>query len=160
MTIQIGFDVTDSYTADQLTQGKGWAVGDVVSDQAGREYMFVSASAAIAAGDVVQLTAAHAAAGLTTAASPRGRRVGVAAGAIASGSFGWVQVKGVCAAINVLTLAAADVRLNTTATAGTLDDDGGAGSKQIEGVYLSAARGAGTGPAPGVLNYPFVSVTI
>jgi hypothetical protein len=157
----VGQNVAEVYTAAELaTQGKGFGLGDRYTDNLGNEFVYVTAGGTIAAGDVVQFTAAFSAAALTTAASPRGRRVGVAMAAMTSGQFGWVQVYGVCAAANVLTLAAADTRLNTTTTAGTLDDDGTTGAKQIEGIYLSTARGAGTGPAPCTLNFPFVSVTI
>lgn len=161
MTNQIGMNFNEVYTAAELaTIGRGFGLGDLGTDSAGNQYVYVVAGGAIAAGDVVQFTSAYSATSLTTAASPRGRRCGVALAAIPSGSFGWVQVYGVNAGANVLTLAAADTRLNTTATAGTLDDDGTATSKQIEGIYLSAARGAGTGPAACVLNFPFVSVTL
>jgi hypothetical protein len=162
MTYAIGMNVNETYTAAQLAnEGKGFAIGDTVTDNVGNEFVFVVAGAAIDANAAVQYTSAYSATHLTTASSPRGRRVGVPAVAIASGSFGWVQVKGVASVgVSVLTLAAADARLNTTATAGSLDDDGTGGAKQIEGIYLSAARGSGTGPAPCTLLYPFVSVTI
>lgn len=162
MTFTIGFNPNETFTSAQLVnEGKGFGLGDVVTDSVGNEFIFVTAGAAIDANAAVQFTSAYSATHLTTASSPRGRRVGVPAVAIASGSFGWVQVKGVASVgVSVLTLAAADARLNTTATAGSLDDDGTAGAKQIEGIYLSAARGAGTGAAPCTLNYPYVSVTI
>lgn len=162
MTYAIGFNPNETYTAAQLlTEAKGFGLGDVVTDNVGNEFVFVTAGAAIDANAAVQYTSAFSATHLTTASSPRGRRVGVPAVAIASGSYGFVQVKGVAAVgVSVLTLAAADTRLNTTATAGSLDDDGTASSKQIEGIYLSAARGAGTGAAPCTLLYPYVSATL
>ena len=116
----IGQNVNEVYTAAELaTLGKGFGLGDLYTDSNGNQFIYVQAGGAIALGDVVQFTSAFSATGLTTASSPRGRRCGVAMAAIPSGSFGWVQIFGICAAANVLTLAAADTRLNTTATAGT-----------------------------------------
>lgn len=162
MTYAVGMKADEPYTAAELaTIGKGFGLGDLITDHLGNEFVYVQASGTIALGDVVQFTNAYSAAALTTAASPRGRLCGVAMTALTANQFGFVQVKGINASgANVLTLAAADTRLNTTSTAGTLDDDGTSGAKQIEGIYLSTARGTGTGPAPCVLNYPYVSVTI
>jgi hypothetical protein len=62
--------------------------------------------------------------------------------------------------MNVLASCAANVRLNTTATAGSLDDDGTAGSMQVQGIYLTAARAASNGSAAGILNRPFIDATL
>jgi hypothetical protein len=123
-----------------------------------------SASTALDVGDVVFMTAAFAVTELSTSNDARGQIVGVAVSAIPGTSgtvvgYGWVQVKGTATA-RVLASAAANVRLNTTATAGVLDDDGTAGSFQVQGLYLTTANGASTAAAPCVLNYPFVDVTL
>ena len=60
----------------------------------------------------------------------------------------------------VLASAAANVRLNSTATGGSPDDDGTSTTKTLDGIYLTTARGGSNGSAPGVLNYPQVGVTI
>jgi hypothetical protein len=80
-------------------------------------------------------------------------------GTAATGNFGWVQRRGQ-ASIRVLASAAANTRLNTTTTAGTLDDDGTAGSKQIEGIHIQFANGGATANVEGTLNDPIVGATI
>ena len=143
------------------------AVGTRSHSALNGEFVCVSnaGSTALAVGDVVFMTAAFAATPLSTSNDARGQIVGVAVAAIPGTSgtvtgYGWVQVKGTATA-RVLTLAAANVRLNTTATAGALDDDGTAGSMQVQGLYLTAANSGGTTAATAcVLNYPFVDVTI
>lgn len=100
----------------------------------------------------------------TTATTPGtkgpGSRCGWAMAAIASGGFGWLQTYGK-ATVRTLASAARGTRLNTTATAGVLDDDGTAGSEQIAGVCLGTATGgAEANNADAYLNYPVVSVTL
>lgn len=157
----VGISPLDTFTtAASLQSGKGFGLGDrIPADHDGRAYVYVQASAAIAAGDFAFFTAAHAAAPLSTANDARGNLGGVANVAFASGEFGWLQVRG-ATAVNVLANAAANTRLNTTATAGKLDDDGTAGSMQVQGVYLTAANGAGTNATACILNDPFIDVTI
>ena len=96
---------------------------------------------------------------MTTTTGLRGLLVGVPAVNIAASSYGWVQIKGP-ADLQVLASAAANVRLNTTATAGALDDDGTAGTKDVHGIALTTARAATQGSAPAMLNYPAVGVTL
>ncbi len=93
------------------------------------------------------------------ARAARGDLLGVAPSAIAASSYGWVQVKGVCN-VQVAASCAANVRLNTTATAGQLDDDGTAGSLTCDGIVLTTARAASAGTAPAVMNYSIQGVTI
>lgn len=139
-----------------------FGVGTRAIGPSGKEYLYFKASAAVAAGDVVVIdeTATTVAQSVTTTNGLRGRRIGVANAAIASGSYGWAQVYGANAAINVLASCVANVRLNTTATAGSPDDDGTATTKQIEGLYLTTTRGGTNGPAPGMLINPVIGVTL
>ncbi len=110
-------------------------------------------------GFVVIIDEAYTALMVSTSNDARGDLAGVAPAAIAASSFGWVQVKGP-ADVQVAASCAANVRLNTTATAGQIDDDGTAGAIQVQGIYLTTARGGSAGTAPGVLNYPFFDATI
>jgi hypothetical protein len=141
-----------SLTAAEITAGgKGFAVGDTYVDNAGNGYTFIQAAGAITgAGFVVRFGVDFQATMLSTANDARGDRVGVALGAIASGEFAWVQTSGVFANVQVLASCAANARLNTTATAGALDDDGTAGSFVIDHIVLTTARAASQGNAPGV----------
>jgi len=161
MTAFVGARLTDTFTAAQMTQGgKGFGLGDRYVRGDGTEYVFVQASAAIAQYDVAFFSSAYAATSLSTANDARGNLCGVASVAFATSEYGWLQVKGPAANVNVLASAAANVRLNTTATGGSLDDDGTAGSMQVQGVYLTTARGGTAGPAPAILNFPYVDVTL
>lgn len=160
MTTLIGVDVLNSFTAAELTQGKGFGLGDRHIDQLGNEYVFVQAGAGgITANFVATIDEAYAAVMVSTSNDARGDLIGVAPVAIAANSYGWVQVKGVCN-VQVAASCAANVRLNTTATAGQIDDDGTAGALALDGIVLTTARGAGAGTAPAVLNYAIQGVTI
>jgi hypothetical protein len=160
MSSLVGVSVLDTYSpAAALQTGKGFGLGDFHRDDVGRAFIYVQASAAIAASDVVQITSDYAVANVTTANGLRGTKIGVAPVAFASGEFGWVQVDGP-ATVNVLANCAANVRLNTTATAGKLDDDGTAGSRHIQGIALTTANGAGTNARAAIIYYPFVDATI
>jgi hypothetical protein len=126
----------------------------------GAEWEYVQFnSASIIRGHILAIDKDHVATQVTTAASPRGQRCGVAMGTATTGNFGWVQRAGQ-AEIRVLANAAANARLNTTATAGILDDDGTAGAKHIEGIALQVANGGATTNQEGTLNNPIVGVTI
>lgn len=95
---------------------------------------------------------------LTNSATAFGDRVGVARVAFAANEYGWVQVKGI-ADIRVAASAAANAQLNTTSTAGQLDDDATAGSEDVTGLVLTTANGGSAGTAPGRLNWPDVGAT-
>lgn len=160
MSSLVGVSVLDTYSPTAYAQsGKGFGLGDFHRDDTGRGFVYVQASAAVAASDVVQITSAYAIATVTTANSLRGTKIGVAPVAFAADDYGWVQVDGPATA-NVLANCAANVRINTTATPGKLDDDGTAGAKQIQGIVLTTANGAGANARAAILNYPYVDVTI
>lgn len=161
MTNIIGANVAATIAAtDLLPSGKGFSLGDRFTDQDGKEWVFVKASGAITgAGYVCFFDTAYSASMLSTSNDARGNLVGIPAVAFADTEFGWLQVKGP-SSIRVLASAAANTRLNTTATAGALDDDGTVGSMQVQGAYLTTANGGATANAAGILNYPFVDATL
>lgn len=162
MTAIIGAQITNPVGASEYSSsGRAFGLGDRLVTQDGKEYVFARASGAITgAGYVVFFNTSWAAAQLSTANDARGNLVGVATSAVTDGDYAWFQVSGLCDAIQVLASAAANTRLNTTATAGALDDDGTAGAMQVQGIYLSSARAASQGNAAGILNNPFVDVTL
>lgn len=160
MTTLIGVDVLNSFTAAELSQGKGFGLGDRHIDQLGNEYVFVLAGVGgITANFVATIDEAYGAVMVSTSNDARGDLLGVARSTIAASNYGWVQIKGVCD-VQVAASCAANARLNTTATAGQLDDDGTAGSFTCDGIFLTTARGAGAGTAPGILNYSIQGVVI
>jgi hypothetical protein len=142
-----------------LEEGKGFGLGDRYVNHDGKEFVFVQADGAISANDVVIITEAYQAdqADTTNSASAFGDLVGVAPFAFADDDFGWVQVKGPCS-VNVATGCAANVKLNTTGTAGRVDDDATTGAEEILGLVTTGAEASNVAAA--MLNYPTVSATI
>lgn len=88
-----------------------------------------------------------------------GSRVGVAKHAFADNEYGWIQIAGTCD-IRVAASAAANTTLNTTATAGQLDDDNLVGSENVDGLILTTANGGSAGNAEGVLNFPTIGAGV
>lgn len=162
MAALIGFNPTATIADGDLgSSGKGFSLLDVTTDHQGRQFLFVHASGAItAAGYVVVIDEAGEAALLTLANAGVGDRLGVALGAFADNDYGWVQIYGVCAAIQVSASCAANTLLNSTATSGQVDDATGATLDAIAGMWLTTARGGTAGTAPGILSYPYLSAAI
>lgn len=89
-----------------------------------------------------------------------GSRVGVAQAALADNEYGWFQIYGK-GSLRTLASAAKGTRLNSTGTAGAVDDDGTAGAEQILGaVLMTATGGAAATNANAVFSYPVVGVTL
>src|SRR3954468_24639087 len=103
-----------------------FTLGQVSKGADGSEWVYVLAGSAIAIGDVVYIintTSLWTANSITStlAASKQGDLVAVAPlVAIASGSYGWVQRAGKCAAISAAASTTANVALKTSTTAGRL----------------------------------------
>lgn len=95
---------------------------------------------------------------LVSSLAARGMPVGVANAAFADNEFGWVQVWGAVAVINVGTSALAHTRLNSTATVGQVDDDATAGSEIVQGMYLTA--GESSNAAAGFCHWPYIAATV
>jgi hypothetical protein len=139
-----------------LTDGTSFGLGDRFTTQDGREYVYVQANGAVTgAGYVVVVDEDYQAALLSTSNDARGDLVAIAPAAFADNDYGWVQVKGPCV-IRVAASCAANARVNTTATAGQVDDDGTTGAFEILGAVLTTANGGSAGTAAGILNYPSI----
>jgi len=149
-----------SSTNDPSNPGPPFTLGTVIAGISGAEFMFCKASAAIAAGDVCQITTlTSAATGITTTNGLLGDRVGVAQVAIASGSYGWLQIAGACQNVTVIGGTAPNVALYTSATAGALDDATTTGVKLVNGIIITATSGTATAAVAGTLNWPVVGAT-
>lgn len=160
MPTLIGVDILNPRSAAEVPQGQSFGLGDRHVDHTGNEYVFVLAGVGgITANFVATIDEAYGAVMVSTSNDARGDLLGVAFATIAAGSSGWVQVKGVCN-VQVAASCAANARLNTTATAGQLDDDGTAGSFTCDGIFLTTARAASAGIAPGILNYSIQGVVL
>lgn len=156
MTHIIGANVLATLPAAEVVRGKSFGLGDRYTDQIGKEWVFCQlASTAANDGEVFFFDTSYQATLLSTANDTGGLLVGIAHATGVSTDFIWLQVKGP-STIRVLASAVAGARLNTTATAGALDDDGAVGSFKVEGAYLTAANGGAPAATAGVLNYPIV----
>lgn len=154
------------FKADQVdtdfTSGKTFSPGDRAEDHNGKQYIYVKASSAIAQYDVVTYDETYitTVAPLSTSNDARGDKVGVAPVAIASGSYGWVQIFGPCS-FRVASACAANVELTTTATGGVLDDATTASLIVVDGIFVTTANTASAAAsAAGILNYPQVGRTL
>jgi hypothetical protein len=143
---KLGVNLTDTPT----TNDTGHKLGERAQAQDGQEYVYVQASAAITQYDFVGIDEDFAAAPLTKAMADDGWEIGVAQVAFASADYGWVATKGSNLTGFVLTLAAADVALYTSGTAGKLDDSSTSQTK-IDGVVLIATNSSNTARAKEVL---------
>jgi hypothetical protein len=157
--IAAGFSPTEVYAAG--TRGvvsMPHSLGDIrhINEKA---YIFAQADGAITANDVCLVDASNQADQLdtTNSGSGFGLRCGVAAATLADNEYGWVQIYGPCT-VNVATSCAANTALNSTATAGRIDDDATSGAEVVSGLVTTAAEASNTAAA--YLNYPTVGATL
>lgn len=151
------------------SEGPEFTVGTVakVATSAGtKEYIYVSAGEAITgAGYLCVINTGFACEMVdTTSTAPGaagfGTRCGAAQAAIASGGYGWLQIRGK-GSLRTLASCAKGTRLNSTATPGAVDDDGGAGSEAIFGLVIGTATGGAEATnTDAYFNYPTVGTTL
>lgn len=145
LTGSYGVNSTKTWTTDSAN-GLPAKLKDIASDKRGK-WMFVLASAAIAQYAAVGIDGSGNAAELTTTTYASSAAFGFAQVAIASGSYGWVWVGeggGTGSGIKgkVAASYAAFAVINTTATAGVVDD---AATKILGGVVgLTTDGGSGS----------------
>jgi hypothetical protein len=159
--ILMGIDPTRVYVSGtdvpEFSQGQLGATSD------GNIYMFYQASSAFSAVGMPGLMGASGATpASTTNTAPgtgQGRRIGFCAAELGSGDYGWFLVFGE-GAVRVLASAAASTQLNSTGTAGAMDDDATAGAEVINGVALQSANGGATGAVLAWVTWPTVGRTL
>lgn len=89
-----------------------------------------------------------------------GSRVAAAQAALADNEWGWFQVYG-RGSLRTLASAANGTRLNSTGTAGAVDDDATTGSEAIEGLVLGTATGGAEATnTDAIFNFPTVGATL
>lgn len=138
-----------------------FAVGTVIRATRGQEWIYCLLPVIASVGQVCYIDPTFTAVLATTTNALYGGRLGVAPAVSATVAYyGWLQTSGVCDAVQVGASCAANVRLNTTATAGQLDDDGTGGAKVAGSIALSAARAASDGVAAGTLYGSTVGATL
>jgi hypothetical protein len=123
------------------------------------EFQYIKATATVAAGQAVSFDLTVPSAELLVDDGRIGQ-VGIAVCAIASGSYGWVQVSGAAVA-KYLTNAAINLLAYVTATAGSVSSDIVSGDAITGANFKTAADLAGTSTATGYgtlqLSRPFVA---
>lgn len=136
-----------------------FSLGTVMASGEGGSYVYVQANGAIAANDAVLLDEAYQAApaSTTNTASAFGDLVGVAAAAMADNEYGWVQRAGPCS-LNVGSGCAVNTAINSTGTAGRLDDNAATGAEVISGIVTTGAEASNVAAA--MLNWPTVGATL
>jgi hypothetical protein len=93
-------------------------------------------------------------------ASGPGTRCGAAQAALADNEYGWFQIYGK-GSVRTLASAAKGTQLNSTATAGAVDDDATAGAEVINGLTIATATGgAAATNADALFSYPTVGRTL
>ncbi|UGQ44969.1 hypothetical protein [Massilia endophytica] len=157
-----GIDPTKTSTTAEFDVGQ---IGFNTSSDGAKGYMYVQANGAITGDGYVcdiDVSSFDAAMSTTTTTAPgtgQGKPVGIARVAFADNDYGWVQIYGV-GVVRVAASCAAYTALNSTATAGQIDDDATAGAEVIEGVILDAANGGSAGTVAGFINWPRVGRTL
>jgi hypothetical protein len=100
----------------------------------------------------------------TTSTSPgvagTGSRVGAAQAVLADNEYGWFQIYGK-GSVRTLASCAKGTQLNSTGTAGAVDDDATAGSEVINGLVIGTATGgAAATNSDAIFSYPSVGRTL
>lgn len=151
-----GANPSVALTTTEYAQGKGFGLGDRLVEHNGKEWVFIQATTAITgAGYLVIYDENYAGVMVTTSNDATGDQLGVPAVAAGSSDYLWVQVKGpssvLCVAATV-----ANTKLNTTATAGQLDDNGSAsaGLEAVGIVVTTSSASSAQGLNPCMLSYP------
>ena len=159
----MGIDPTATSSSAQFSVGQ---LGANVTSAGVKIYMYVKADGTGVTGDgyVCDIDGSTFVASMssTTTTAPgtgQGKSVGVARAALTASYYGWLQVYG-AGTVRVAASAAAYTNLNSTATAGQIDDDATAGAEVIDGIALDAANGGSAGTAAGWINWPRVGRTL
>ena len=139
----------------RVTTKAEFAIHTKASEAGVREYIYAKANGAISVGAVCNVDSAGEADELDSAnaATINGQPLGVAQVAIANDSYGWLQVYGPCAAIQVAGAVSKGDYIWGTTTDGAIDDADVANAN-LRGITVNARSSAGN--TSGFLTYPTV----
>ena len=150
-------------------EGPEVAVGTIGWNQTSagpKGYIYVRDSGAAITGDGyvalvngADFTAIMASTTTSAPAAGAGKMAGVARAAIAASGYGWLQIFGAGTVRNSASCVLGTI-INTTATAGQLDDDATAGAEVIDGIVLTATTGGAAALTAGFINWPKVGRTL
>ncbi len=160
---QLGIDPTEVSSTPKFDLGQV-AFNDSGSGAKGYIYVQDSGSGVTGAGYVVDINGATGAAVMSTTtttapAAGAGKQVGVAPAAVTASYYYWAQIYGACV-VRVAASCAAHTLINSTATAGQLDDDATAGAEVIDGLILTTANGGAAATAAAFAAWPKVGRTL
>lgn len=150
----LGVSVGDKSTSAEFAVGTRY-----YDPNADKEYIYIQAGEALTANAAVVITESGQVemVDTTSTASAFGDRVGVVSIAFDDNDYGWAQIYGACT-ISAVTGCAANTAVNSTGTAGRVDDDATAGAEVINGVIATAT--AADNLAAALLTYPTVGATL
>lgn len=162
----MGIDPTNVRTSAQGAEFDVGQIGFNTDSTGSKGYIYVQDSGAGITGDGyvcdIDGSAFTAVMCTTTTTAPGtgvGKPVGVARAAIAASGYGWLQIYG-AGVVRVAASCAAYTQLNSTATAGQIDDDATASSEVIMSIVLDVANGGAAGTVAGFINWPVVGRTL
>jgi len=163
MGYAIGMKLDEWLSAEEALQsGKGFGLGDRVTDHQGNVYVYVQLGTGGVTGDGYVCSFGNDYQAIMTDTDTadsilEGDWIGVANGAGDNDDFGWLQVYGACG-IRSETLALANKKLGPTGDAGQVDDAAAVGIF-INGMHFGTATGgADAVNATGFLNFPTLEV--
>jgi hypothetical protein len=158
----IGIDPTQVWTS---TETPPFKLGETAMDDLGNIYTFVRADGGgvpqwyVAAIESSTYTADQVETTTSAPGDSQGYPVGVAPAAIGASGYGWLLRNGI-GSCRVAASAAKGTILNSTATAGQLDDDATAGSEVIDGISLLVANGGAAGVVSAIFSWPRIGRTL
>lgn len=165
-----GIDLNAIYTAstagtwnENVQPGPPFAAGTVTNMQNGGVAVYAKLSTGGATGQyyaiVAPAAAWSAAVMMSNSVGALGDPVGswLGNGAAVSGDYGWVQIKG--AGSIFANTASANVAMQSTATAGEVDDANGAGTKVLTSLWLTTANAGAAAVTACEMNNPTVGAT-
>lgn len=161
-----GINPTSVRTSTEGPEFKVGTIGWNQTSEGAKGYIYVQDSGSAITGDgyvaLVDGSAFTAVMASTTTSAPgtgAGKLAGVARAAVAASGYGWLQIFG-AGTVRTLASCAAYTVINTTATAGALDDDAGVGSEVVNGIVLDTATGGAAASTAGFINWPNVGRTL
>lgn len=163
--IFVGVNETDIVAATDTPQHTLGTLGAVHDSNGTRLFLYVHAAEAITGAGYLCLVDSSFEAEMvdTTSTAPGagyGARCGAAMAAIADNEYFWIQVYGK-GSVRTAASAALGTRLNSTATAGQVDDDGTGGAEEIAGLTLGTATGgAAAVNSDAYFSFPTVGPTL
>ena len=141
---------------DNQSSSAKFKLGTEAKAQDGQKYVYVQASGAITAYDVVAIDEDYTARSVTSALAGAGHQPGFAQLAFTDDYYGWVATEGSNILVRAASSCAADALLyvgTTGLSAGVVDDASATGRVTLQGVVLVSANASSTTTALEVIAH-------